>query len=99
VATSIALFVSFEVVFIDTLRWLGFFATAWLWALIALLRIETVVSIAPELGFAVKPRAGANEHVASKPFWTVVAGRSTVKRSDVKVAVGTFRGYPTSTLT
>jgi hypothetical protein len=92
VATSIALFVSFEVVFIDTLRALSFFATAWLWALIALLRIESVVYIAPELGSAMEPRACANENVVSKPFWTVVAGRSTVIRCDVKVPIRTFRG-------
>jgi hypothetical protein len=94
VATSIPLFVSFEVGTIDTLRWLRLLTTLWLWALIAVLWIETVVYLAPELVIAMKPRSGANEYVPAKPFWTVVARRRTVIRSDVIVTVGAFRGYP-----
>jgi hypothetical protein len=94
VATSIPLFVSFEVGTIDTLRRLGFLATVWLCAFITALWVEAVVYLAPELVIAVKPRAGTNEDIPSKPFWTVVAGRCTVIRSDVIVAIGAFRSYP-----
>ena len=94
VATSIPFFVSFEVGTIDTLRRLGFLATVWLCAFITALWVEAVIYLAPELVVAVKPRAGTNEDIPRKPFWTVVAGRCTVIRSDVIVAVGAFRGYP-----
>jgi len=93
VAASVALFVSFEVVLIDTLGRLGFLATVWLYAFVAVLWIETVIHVATEIVTAVKPRAGANEHVSAKPFWSVIARRCTVVRSDVIVAVRTFRGY------
>jgi hypothetical protein len=93
VATPIPLFVSFEMVFVDTLGWLGFLATVWPCALVALLWIETVIYLAAELALAMKPRAGANEDVPSKPFWAIVATGGTVIRSDVIIAVGTFRGY------
>jgi hypothetical protein len=93
VATSVPLFVSFEVVTIDALGWLGLLATVWLRAFIAVLRIEAVVYLAAELIAAVKPRARANENVPTKPLWTVVAGRSTVVRGDVIVSVGTVRSH------
>src|SRR5579863_5773964 len=93
VATSIPLFVSFEVRAIDSLCWLGFLATAWLWALITFLRIETVVYLPAELVFAMKPRTRANEHVIAKPFWTVVPRRRTVIRSHIEITVRTFRRY------
>jgi hypothetical protein len=40
-----------------------------------------------------KPRAGANEAVTIKPFWTVVASGGAVIRSGVIVAIGTYRSY------
>jgi len=94
VATPIPLFISFEMSTIDTLGWLGFLATVWLWALIAVLWMETVVHVAPEFCRAMKPWASTNEDALSKPFWTVVASGSTVIGSGVIVAVGTVRGYP-----
>jgi hypothetical protein len=48
VATSIPRFVSLEVRTIDTLCRLGFLATLWRWAFIAVLRMETVIHIALE---------------------------------------------------
>jgi hypothetical protein len=93
VATSISHFVSFEVRTIDTLCRLGFLASFWQWALIAVLRMETVIYVALEIASAMKPRTGANKDVPAKPFWTVVARRGTVIRSDIIVTIGTFRGY------
>jgi hypothetical protein len=47
VTASITHFVPFEVGnLIDTLSRLGFVATVWLWALIAVLRMETVIYVA-----------------------------------------------------
>jgi hypothetical protein len=93
VATSIAHFVSFEVLTIDTLCRLGFLARFWQGALIAVLWMETVIYVALEVTSAMKPRASANEDVPVKPLWTVVARGGTVIRSDVIVTIGTFRGY------
>jgi hypothetical protein len=55
--------------------------------------METVIYVALEVARAMKPRASANEDVPAKPFRTVVARRGTAIRSDVIVAIGTFRGY------
>jgi len=93
VATSIARFVSLEVRTIDTLCRLGFLASFWRWAFIAVLWVETVVHVAPEIAGAMKPRASADEDLPAKPFRTVVAGGSTVIRSDVIVAIGTIRSH------
>lgn len=94
VSTSIPLFVSFEVGAIDTLAWLGFLATARPWARIAMVRIVPVIYLAVEVAASMKPRAGANECIPDKPFWTVVAGRSTVVRSHIIVTIGAYRGRP-----
>jgi hypothetical protein len=53
-----------------------------------------IIYMALEVFRAVIPRASANEHTASKPFWPVVAVRSTTIRSVVIVTVRTFRGRP-----
>jgi len=93
VAASISRFVSLKVGAIDTLGRLGFLATFWRWALIAVVWMETVIHVALEATSAMKPRAGANEAVSIKPFRAVVASGSTAIRSDVVVTVGAVRGY------
>jgi hypothetical protein len=92
-ATPIPHFVSFEVRAIDTLCLFRFFTGFWHWALVAVGGMEMVIYMAPEVGWAMKPWAGANEDAANKPFGTVVAGGSTGVWGDVIVAVGTVRGY------
>ena len=54
--------------------------------------METIIDVATEVAGAMKPWTCTNEDSACKPFWAVVAGRSTTIRSDVIVAIGTFRG-------
>jgi hypothetical protein len=93
VTAPIPLFVSLEVGAIDTLRFLGLLAAVWLRAPIALVWIEMVIHFAAEVVRAMKPWANSNEDASGKPFWTIVAGRSTVIRSDVIVAVRAIRGY------
>ena len=88
VAAAVAHFVSFEVGdFINALVRLRAIARMWHWAVIAVIRIETVIYVAVELGGAVKPGANANENPARKPFRAVVAVGSTRVRSVVIVAV------------
>jgi len=93
VPTSIPRFVSLEVRTIDTLGRLCFLATFWRWALVSMLWVETVIHVALEATSAMKPGASANEAVPVKPFWTIVASRSTAIRSDVIVTIGAVRGY------
>jgi hypothetical protein len=93
VATSIALFVSLEVTFIEALRRLGLLATVWYWALVTVLRMESVIYNATEIVRATKPRPGANEDALTKPLSAVVVRGSTAIGSGVIVSVGTFRGY------
>jgi hypothetical protein len=92
VTASITHFVPFEVGnLIETLSRLGFVATVWLWALIAVLRMETVIYVALEVVSAMKPRASANEDATRKPFRSVVAVGGAVVWSDIIITVGTFR--------
>ena len=85
---SIPHFVSFEVGdLIETLSRLGFVATVWLWAVIAVLRMETVIYVSSEVVSAMKPRASANEDATCKPFRAVVAIGGAVVRSDVSGVV------------
>jgi hypothetical protein len=51
----------------------------------------TVIHVTAESLRAVKPRAGADEYAAGKPFWAVVARRSAAVRSGVVVSIGTSR--------
>jgi hypothetical protein len=76
---------------IETLSRLGFVATVWLWAIIAVLRMETVIYVASEVVSAMKPRANANEDATGKPFRAVITVGGAVVWSDVIVTVGTFR--------
>ena len=92
VATSIPHFVSFEMRTADAFCRLGFLATLWQLALIAVFRMEAVIYVSLESTGAMKPRASADEGLAVKPFWTVVACRGTVIGSHVIVTIGTFRG-------
>jgi len=92
-AASIPHFVAFEVRAIDTFCRLGFLASGWHRALIAMRRMEMVIYVALELSCAMKPGAGANESVSAEPLWAVIAGRSTVIGGSVIVAIRAFRGY------
>jgi hypothetical protein len=92
VAASIAHFVCFEVGnLIETLSRLGLSATGWPWAGIAVLRMETVIYVAMEIGWAVKPRACPNEDAAYKPFRAIVPIGGALIRRDIVVPIGTHR--------
>jgi len=87
-STSIAHFVAFEVGnLIEALTRLGLIATVGLGAVIAVLRVETVIDVAVEALRTMKPRAGANEYAAGKPLRTVVAVRRAVVGRNVIVAI------------
>ena len=94
VTAPIPLFVSLEVGAIDTLRFLGLLAAVWLRAPIALVWIEMVIHFAAEVVRAMKPWANSDKDPSGKPLWAVVAGRSTVIRSNVIVAVRAIRSHP-----
>lgn len=92
VTASIAHFVPFEVSnLVETLSRLGFIATVWLWAVVAVLGMETVIYMAAEAFRTMKPGTNANEDAPVKPLRTVVAVGGAVVRSDVIVTVGTDR--------
>jgi hypothetical protein len=55
--------------------------------------METVIYMALEIVWAMKPLASADEDAACKPFRAVVAVGSAVIWSDVIVAIGTIRRY------
>jgi hypothetical protein len=93
VATSIPLFVSFEVGAIDALRWFGSLATVWHWTLVAVLRMESVIDVTTEVLRAMEPRAHPNEDTSIKPFWAVIAGGRTAIRSDIIISIGAYRSY------
>ena len=89
---SVAHFVAFEVLdFVEMLIRIGFLATGWPGAVIAVLRMEVVIYVAVEALRTVKPRARTNEDATGKPLRAVVAVGSAVVWRDVLVAVGTFR--------
>jgi hypothetical protein len=91
VAVPIANFISLEVGnLIDTLGRLGFFATRWLWAVIAVFGMKAVIHVAAEVFLAMEPRASTDEEATRKPLRAVVAVGSTVIGSGVIVAVGTI---------
>jgi len=92
VTASITHFVPFELGnLIETLSRLGFVATVWLWAAIAMLRMETVIYVTLEVGSAMKPGASANEDATGKPLRTVVAVGGAVVWSDIIITIRTFR--------
>ena len=92
VAASIAHFVSFEVGnLIETLSRFGFIATGWPWAVIAVLRMEAVIYVSTEVGWAMKPRASPNEDATRKPFRVIVAVGGALVRRDIVVSVRTHR--------
>jgi hypothetical protein len=93
VAASIALFVSFEVRTIDTLCLFRLLATAWIWTLIAMVRIVMCIYFAPEVIRTMKPRPNSDEDARIEPLWTIVTSGSTVIRRNVIIAVGTIRSY------
>jgi hypothetical protein len=92
VAASIAHFVCFEVGnLIETLSRLGLIATGWPWAAIAVLWMETVIYVAMEVGWAVKPRARPNEDASCKPFRAIVPIGGALIRQDIVVSIRTHR--------
>jgi hypothetical protein len=93
VATTVALFVSFEVCSIDTFVFVGFLAGFRHWALIAMIGMEVVIHMAAEVVVTVKPWASADEDSSDKPLGTVVTGRGTSVRSNVIVAVRAYGLY------
>lgn len=92
-AASIPHFISLEVRRSDSLCRLGFLARFWQRAFIAVLWMQTIIHVALEIAGAMEPRASADKDVSGKPFWTVIARRGTVIRSDVIVTIGTLRGH------
>jgi hypothetical protein len=92
VAVSIAHFVWFEVGnLIETSSRIGLLATGWPWAVIAVLRMETVIYVAMEVGRAVKPRTRPNEDASYKPFRAIVPIGGAIVRWRIVVAIGTHR--------
>jgi hypothetical protein len=71
---------------------LGFLATLWRRAFIAVFRMVIIIYVATEVIAAMKPRTGADEDTTGKPFRTVVAGGSAAIRSSVIVPIRTFWG-------
>ena len=91
VATSIPLFIASEMSFINPLRFHRLLATVWHCAVVAVFWMVSVIHIAAKVAGTVKPRAGANENIATKPLRAVVTRRSAAIRGSVVVTVGTFR--------
>jgi hypothetical protein len=93
VPTTIADFISLKVSnLIDRLRRLGSVANPRHWTFIAVVRMKMVVHVALERVRTMKPRASTDEDTTRKPFWAVVAVRSTAIRSGVIVTVRAVRG-------
>jgi hypothetical protein len=88
--TPVTHFIPFEMRLIDAPRRLRFLAAAWKGTPVAVIRVVAIVDVAVESGAPVKPWAGADENAAGKPFWAVVAGRSTIIGRDVVVAIRTL---------
>lgn len=94
VAPPIPRLIPFEVGdFIESIRWVGLFATCRHWAFITVRRMKMVIHVAPEIGRTMKPRASADEDAVQKPFRAVVTvGSTSVRRSRV-VSIGANGGY------
>jgi uncharacterized membrane protein len=91
-APSIAHFVTFEIgSILSVLRRLGFLATLWSCAPIAVVGMVIIIYVAAEVIAAMEPRTGADEDPAGKPFRTVVAGGGTAIGGSVIVPIRTFR--------
>jgi hypothetical protein len=92
VAATVTRLVSFEI--LDLVRMPGGrgpLPALWHRTLVAMVRIETVVYVAIEVGGAVKPGPSANEDAANKPFRAVVTVGSARIGSIVKVSVRAYR--------
>jgi len=93
-AAPITYFISFEMGHVlGMLCGLGFLATLWRRAFIAVFRVIIVIYVATEVIVAMKPRTGTDEDTTGKPFRTVVAGWSTAIRRGIIVPIRTCRGY------
>ena len=93
VAFSIAHFVPFEVRSIYTPALFCFLTNFGHWPFIAMLRVEAIVYVPVELGWAMEPGSGANENAAGKPFRSVISRGSARIRSNVIVSIGTLRRH------
>ena len=92
VAASVAHFVCFEVGhFVEVIVGSGSLAACWHRTVIAVVRMETVIYVAVEIRWAVKPGASANEDAADKPFRSVITVGGAVVRRNVVIAVGALR--------
>jgi hypothetical protein len=95
VTTSIPHFISLKVgnlvhVFVR----LGSVATVRRWAGIAMMHIEVIIDVAVEMSWSMKPRAGANEYSAYKPFRAVIAVWRAIVWGVIVVAVRTVGSDP-----
>jgi|ERR1700677_414640 len=91
-AASVAHFVCFEVGhLVEVIFRSGSLAAGWMWTVIAVVRMETVIYVAMEIGWAVEPGASADEDAADKPFRSVIAVGGAVVRRNVIIAVRTLR--------
>jgi hypothetical protein len=81
VSVSIARFVAMEVVE-------GVVSAVWQRAVIAMVRIPSVIHVAVEAARAMEPRSGSNENAVHKPVWPVIAVGGAIVGSIVKVPIG-----------
>jgi len=65
----------------------GLISTVRMWTSVAVMWIEAVIHVTVEVGWAVKPRTGSQEHAAVEPLGAVVTVRGTVVWGDVVIAI------------
>jgi hypothetical protein len=92
VAVAVAHFVAFEV--FDVVDGPGgVLAAGGIWAVVSMVRMETIVDVALKTLRAVEPRADADEDTAAEPLRAVVAVGSAVVGWNVVIAVGAYRRW------
>jgi hypothetical protein len=88
-------FITFEAGYlIGMLCRFRFLANLWHRSFVAVFRIVLIIYVTLEMFRAVIPRAGANEHTVTKPFWAIVAVGRTAIRRVVIVTIRTLRRRP-----
>jgi hypothetical protein len=80
-------FISLEMLSVHASGFLGSCAPFREGAFVTMVRMKTIVHVAPETAAAVKPRPGANENAGVEPLGAVVTGRSTVIRGDIVITI------------
>lgn len=88
---SIPHFVPMKVMGSHHLSGVASFAARWHWSVVTVGRMEMIIYMPVEMGGAVEPWAGADEHPVGKPFRAVIAGRSAGIRGNIIVTVGAVR--------